>query len=182
LLNTRIYLAEFPDGYIQEYSANRIAEAIYDNVDDNGTDELLFDSIIGHERIPTQDQHNQNTFSTQGWNTCIAWKDGTSSWHTLADVKNSYPVQLAEYAIEYKLDKKRAFSWWIKTTIKHWKAFIKATKKRFAKRSHKFGIQVPQTVEEALRIDKETNTTFWRNAIHKEMKNNRLAFQFLEED
>ena len=182
LLNTRIYLAEFPDGYIQEYSANRIAEAIYDNVDDNGTDELLFDSIIGHEHIPTQEQHDQNTFSTQGWNICIAWKDGTSSWHTLADVKNSYPVQLAEYAIEYKLDKKRAFSWWIKTTIKHWKAFIKATKKRFAKRSHKFGIQVPQTVEEALRIDKETNTTFWRNAIHKEMKNNRLAFQFLEED
>jgi hypothetical protein len=28
LLNTRIYLAEFPDGYIQEYTANSIAESI----------------------------------------------------------------------------------------------------------------------------------------------------------
>jgi len=31
-------------------------------------------------------------------------------------------------------------------------------------------------------IDKETKTTFWRDAIHKEMKNNRMAFKFLEEN
>jgi len=31
-------------------------------------------------------------------------------------------------------------------------------------------------------IDQQTGTTFWRDAIHKEMKNNRLAFKVLEED
>lgn len=49
LLNTRIYLAEFPDGYIQEYTADSIAESIYNHVDDDGNDELLFDAIIGYE-------------------------------------------------------------------------------------------------------------------------------------
>jgi hypothetical protein len=53
---------------------------------------------------------------------------------------------------------------------------------RYAKRSHKFGIQVPGTVKEALEIDKTTNTTFWHDAIQKEMKNNRIAFKFLDED
>ncbi len=59
---------------------------------------------------------------------------------------------------------------------------MKSTHKRYLKRRHKFGIRVPKTVEEALRIDRSTKTTFWRDAIHKEMKNNCLAFMFLEED
>ena len=37
------------------------------------------------------------------------WKDGTSSWHSLADVKNSYPLQLANYAIKNGLEKEAAF-------------------------------------------------------------------------
>jgi hypothetical protein len=36
-------------------------------------------------------------------------------------------------------------------------------------------------VEEALEIDRQTNTTYWKDAIHKEMSNNRKAFRFLEE-
>jgi hypothetical protein len=38
------------------------------------------------------------------------------------------------------------------------------------------------TVEEAMKIDKDTNTSHWRKAIQKEMTNNRKAFQFLEEN
>jgi hypothetical protein len=144
-------------------------------------DELLFDAITGHERTQEDNAVSNRKFTTTGWKFCITWKDGTSSWHSLADVKGSYPLQLADYAIQHGLEKEKAFVWWLKPTLKHKKAFIKAAKRRFAKRSHKFGIRVPQTVEEALQINKETRTTFWRDAIHKEMKNNRLAFQFLEE-
>jgi len=58
---------------------------------------------------------------------------------------------------------------------------IKAAKARYARRTHKFGIRLPNTVDEALVIDRETNTTFWFDAIQKEMKNVRVAFKFLEE-
>jgi hypothetical protein len=37
-------------------------------------------------------------------------------------------------------------------------------------------------VEEALAIDKETNTSFWFHAIQKEMKNTKQAFQVFEEN
>ena len=41
---------------------------------------------------------------------------------------------------------------------------------------------IPRTVAEALQIDKDTNTSYWTNAIEKEMKNNRVAFQFLKDN
>ncbi len=70
------------------------------------------------------------------------------------------------------LQNEPAFKWWVKPTIRRKKRILKATKTRYAKRIHKFGIKVPQTVEEALQIDVDTKTTFWRDAIKKEMINN----------
>ncbi len=99
----------------------------------------------------------------------------------MADIKNSYPVQLAEYAIQNNLQDAPAFEWWVTTTLKRKKSFFKAVKARYAKRSHKFGIRVPKTIDEALAIDRETNTNFWHDAIQKEMKNNRIAFKFLDD-
>ncbi len=48
ILNSRIYLAEFPDGHVQEISANVIAEAIYNQIDDEGHNEQIIHDIIGH--------------------------------------------------------------------------------------------------------------------------------------
>jgi hypothetical protein len=41
---------------------------------------------------------------------------------------------------------------------------------------------VPKTVEEAFRLDEESGTTLWREAIEKEMKNVRIAFEFKDGD
>jgi hypothetical protein len=57
---------------------------------------------------------------------------------------------------------------------------ISAVKTRYLKRNQKFGIDIPRFVEEVLAIDKETNTTYWADAIENEMRNNRIAFHFLE--
>ncbi len=98
ILNSRIYLAEFPDGHIQELSANSIVEAIYNQVDDDGFDEQFFHDIIGHryntkllsqeelERIQylRENPGQGKRFCTlKGWEICISWNDGTTSWHTL---------------------------------------------------------------------------------------------------
>jgi hypothetical protein len=186
ILNTRVYLASFPDGHIAEYSANLITEAIYNNVNDDGTDEFIFDAIIGHGKDETAINNTTITpttwYTTKGWLLCISWRDGTSSWHTLADIKQSYPLELAQYASTNQLETKPAFSWWVKHTIKHRQASIKAVKRCYLKKTHKFGIRVPQTVEEAIQIDLDTKSHYWRDAIHKEMKNCRVAFKVLEED
>mmetsp|Transcript_18822 Transcript_18822/g.26690 ORF Transcript_18822/g.26690 Transcript_18822/m.26690 type:complete len:441 (+) Transcript_18822:2780-4102(+) len=46
---------------------------------------------------------------------------------------------------------------------------------------YKFGLRVPNTVQEALEIDKERGDTFWQDAINKEMSNVRIAFDIRSE-
>jgi hypothetical protein len=41
---------------------------------------------------------------------------------------------------------------------------------------------LPKTVQEAYEINKETGTDYWHKAILKEMKNNAVAFKFLDDD
>ncbi|KAI2501062.1 Reverse transcriptase (RNA-dependent DNA polymerase) [Fragilaria crotonensis] len=49
--------------------------------------------------------------------------------------------------------------------------------KRYWRTTHKFGIRVPKTVEEALAIDEETGTDFWRKALGKEMTKVKVAWK-----
>jgi hypothetical protein len=155
-----------------EFSANTITEAIYNSVDEDGMENVLFLDIIDHRNnseaslkeqaqlTPPNEQSNKvhPCFTTKGWEICIAWQDGSTSWHKLSDVKNAYPLQLAEYVTKNGIANKPAFAWWVKPMMKQRKLYIKSSHTRYAKRTHKFGIRVPRTVEEALRIDKETNT------------------------
>ena len=92
-------------------------------------------------------------------------------WIPLADLKESYPVQVAEYVVNNKLASEAAFAWWVLHVLKKHDRIIKKVKSRYWKRTHKFGIEVPHSVEEALAIDKKTGTDFWMKAIEKEMKN-----------
>jgi hypothetical protein len=47
------------------------------------------------------------------------------------------------------------------------------------KGTHKFGIALPKTVNEALELDKRNDNTFWADAIAKEMKDICIAFKIL---
>ena len=52
---------------------------------------------------------------------------------------------------------------------------------RYWEQSHKYGIRLPESVDEGIRIDKESGTEFWTKAINKEMANVQLAFKILDE-
>ena len=47
------------------------------------------------------------------------------------------------------------------------------------KRTHKFGIESPNTVKEAFELDKKNGNTLWADAIAKEMRDVRVAFKIL---
>jgi hypothetical protein len=36
--------------------------------------------------------------STKGWELCCEWRDGSTSWQSLKDLKESHPLQVAEFA------------------------------------------------------------------------------------
>jgi len=64
ILDTRVYEVEFPDGTINEYAANILAEALYAQVDVDGNRYLLLKAIIDHKKDSTA--LSKNEYST--WN------------------------------------------------------------------------------------------------------------------
>ncbi len=89
---------------------------------------------------------------------------------------------MAEYAVSMGVNHEPGFNWWVPHTLRKHDSIIALIKKlsaRYLKRTHKFGIECPKTVEDALELDKHNNNTMWANAIAKEMKNVRVAFDLL---
>ena len=128
ILDTRNYEVEFPSGEVGEYTANVIAENMYTQCDINGNQFLLMEAIIdnkadGHA-VKTADMHimikgrRHLRKTTVGIHLCIQWKDGSTSWERLADMKESFPVEVAEYAVAREIDQGPAFVWWVPHILK----------------------------------------------------------------
>jgi hypothetical protein len=97
-------------------------------------------------------------------------------------MKESNPVEVAEYAVAAAIHHEPAFAWWVDWTLKQRDRIIAAVNNCTLKRTHKFGIAIPRTVEEAYKLDKENGHDNWAKAIIKEMTNVREAFQVLNEN
>jgi hypothetical protein len=129
LLDTREYDVEFRDGHSESLSANLIAQHLFSQIDEEGNIHVLLDDVIDHERgeraVSKEDAFvmNRNGVkrrreTTQGWKLLCQWKDGSTNWVALKDMKQSYPIQVAEYAIANRIADEPAFLWWVHNTVK----------------------------------------------------------------
>jgi hypothetical protein len=110
------------------------------------------------------------------------FKDSSTTFESLKDLKESHPLEMAEYAITQGIDQEPAFNWWVPQVLRLHKCIISLVKKRkmsYLKKNMKFGIKVPTLVDHALKIDKRNGNTLWAKAIAKEMKDVRIAFKCL---
>jgi len=187
LFDTREYVIEFTDGTQENYLANIIAENMYAKVDSEGNQYQLLDEISDHRKdasaIPIADgftrSKNGNAVpkvTTRGWELLCNWKDGSTSWVKLKDIKDSYPIEIAEYAVANRIADKPAFNWWTKSVLRKRNRIIAKLKSKYWTRTHKFGIQVPKSAEQALQLDKEAGNDLWRKAINKEMDKAKVAW------
>ena len=194
LLNTAIYDVEFPDGEIREYAANLIAENMYAQVDSEGYRYQLLQSIVDYEKdasaiatedlyINTKSGQKRMRKTTSGWNLLVQWKDGTQEWVPLKELKQSNPLEVAEFAAASGIDKEPAFIWWVPYTLRRRDRIIASVNARARARTptHKYGVELPRTIDEALALDKINGNTLWRDAINKEMGNLKVAFDILPE-
>ena len=193
MLDNRIYEVEFPDGHRTSLAANAIAENLFAQVDPEGNRHVMFQSIIDHrtngKEIPMDDAYvtgkndtKRRRETTQGWEVLIEWKDGSSTWVALKDAKESYPVQLAEYAVASRISEQPAFAWWVPFTLRKRNRILAKVKSKYWVWTHKFGIRIPKTIKEALALDAENGDTQWWDAICKEMRNVRPAFEVRDKD
>ena len=129
-LNTITYDVESPDGQVKEYGANIVAENMLTQVDSDGYSLSLMDSIIDHQRDPSQAIPIEDKYimtksgqkwlqkTTKGWKLLIRWKDKSKVWINLADMKEAHPVETAEYARARGISNEPAFTWWVPYTLR----------------------------------------------------------------
>jgi hypothetical protein len=188
-LDTRTYEIEFPDGRSDEYTTNVIAENMYAQCDIEGRQNNIMEGIIDHKTdghaVYTADmyiKHGRNKKmrkTTKGWHLCVEWKDGTARWERLADLKESNPIEVTEYAATKSLLDTPDFVWWSTHVLKKRTIIISTVTKRYHNRTHKFGIEVPKIWYDCVRLDKENDNTIWQDAARKEMNNVRIGFKII---
>ncbi|KAI2502896.1 Reverse transcriptase (RNA-dependent DNA polymerase) [Fragilaria crotonensis] len=193
LLDSRKYEVHYLDGQIEELTANLIAENLMAQVDEEGRRQMMLSDIIDHRVLPDAIPQSQGTYvntygvkrrktTTRGWELLVEWRDGSSDWVTLKDLKDSYPVELAIYATTHKLGDEPAFAWWVPYTLRKQKRILQKVKTKYWARTHKYGIRIPKSIKEAMEIDKEMGNTLWMDAIKLEMRNVRIAFEEFDGD
>jgi hypothetical protein len=154
---------------------------------------MLLSGIIDHrvsrEAIPKSQGTYVNSYgvnrcktTTRGWKLLVEWRDGSSDWVSLKDLKDIYPVELALYAKkERKVDDEPAFAWWVPYIL--WKQrVLQKIKSKYWVRTHKYGMRIPKNIKEAMDIDRENGNTMWMDAMKLEMRNVRIAFEAFDGD
>jgi hypothetical protein len=193
ILDTRLYEVEFPDGSTEAFTANTIAENLYAQMDKEGNLYQILKEIVDHEKdnraiskdngwVMSGNGQRKPKITTIGWSFQVEWADGSTSWVPLKDLKASNPVEVAEYVVANQISEEPAFAWWVRPTLRKRDRIIKKVKSRYWERTHKYGVEMPKAVSEALAIDRRNGNSLWRDAIEKEMKNVMAAFEFKDDN
>ena len=107
LQQKRMYGVEYSNVYKTVMTANAITSNLFSQVDQDGQRFLLFNAIIdlrtdgaqikvGDYVIHMSNGNKRSRDTTKGWEVCIQWKDGSSTWNQVKDVTESFLVQLVE--------------------------------------------------------------------------------------
>jgi hypothetical protein len=119
ILDSRLYEVEFPDGSTDLFTANTIAESMYSQIDDEGHTYQLMDEIIDHQKDGTAVSKGEGSrMTTKGWKLLVQWKDKTLNWIDLKDLKESNPIETAEYAVANQISDEPAFAWWVRKVLR----------------------------------------------------------------
>ena len=102
ILDIREYCVDFDDGEVIELTENGISDFMYAACNESGNEYLMIDSIVNYHKsnkaISVSSQkvvHRDQSFmcrSTVGWQICIQWKEGSTAWQDIKDMKESHPV------------------------------------------------------------------------------------------
>ena len=172
LMNTLVYDVKFTDGDVREFSANIICENMYSQVDNEGFHHDILDSVVDcrknsdaisndNKYITTKSGQRRLRKSTVGWDMKLSWTNGSESWVPLSLIKNSNPIETSEFAVAWNLASEPAFAWWVPYTLRKRDTVISAVKDRVKRVSHKYGVELPKSVKEALEIDARNGNNVW---------------------
>ena len=119
ILDTRTYEVEFINGQNAELAANVIAHNMFAQCNSKGNTYSYPVSSIT-EKMTLQLKRricisNTGQICIRGkpqkeWSPCVEWKDGSTSWEHLANLKESNPVEVADFTTAHGLDTEPAIA------------------------------------------------------------------------
>lgn len=127
-LDQREYVIKYDDGTSDQMFGNIIAANLYAEMDETGITHTMLRDIVDHRRTNDAISKDDGYFvlkygakvpkqTTKGWDICVEWRNGETSWIPLKDIKVTNPVEVAEYAIANKIQDEPAFAWWVPVVI-----------------------------------------------------------------
>ena len=101
--NNYVYKVEYPDGTIEELTANIISENMLSQVEYEGHHYKVLAKVIDHKRydsaitkvnglIKSSNGNLHSKSTNRVWNILVEWKDGSVDWVPLKDLKQPNPV------------------------------------------------------------------------------------------
>ena len=141
-----------------------IAENLFAQLDDDGQRFQLLDETTDH-RMEDDACHGDDAYisnrkgkkhlrkSYREWSLLVAWKDDSTNWIKLKDIVNSNLIEMAEYALNNKLNQEPAFSWWSSFVLRKRDHIISKVNSKYWGRTHKYGIEIPKSTDDAKCID-----------------------------
>ena len=98
------------DGHEKDLQHNFIATNMFTQADSEGRQFLLLDKILDFRKLDSAvekkdgyiDGHNGNRhkkITTKGYELLTSWKDGSTDWIPLKDMKASNPLETAKFVV-----------------------------------------------------------------------------------
>ena len=116
-------------------------------------------------------------------------------WLDIKDLNSLYPLDISQYAVSNKINEDPSFNWGVKDSLHTRDRIVSGverlgvyvydtgqcgSKNKYWRTTHKFYIEVPQTVQDYLETDRKTVTDLWVKYIRKDMKIFRITLQKLD--
>ena len=93
-----------------------------------------------------------------------------------------HPIKTVKYAISQNLQRVLAFNLWVPLVVKKCEHIILLAKKwsaHYLKNTHKFGVRLLKSLDEAYSLDAENENFLWTKAISKYMTDVNVDFKAL---
>lgn len=95
------------------------------------------------------------TTTTRSRKPHVQWRDSSSIWTDINELKDFNPIdRFSEYAVANRIKNETVFAWWRPEVLR--------------RRNRIIGIRLPKSIEEALRIEKETDAYYYARRSTRE--------------
>ena len=157
ILNTRISKVEYKDRHKDSLAANKITENMFAQFYGRVNLHFLFQEVEDYRFNGTGIKEQDASIITRngikhcretknGVEVFAQWKDEKTTWATLKDMEYSYPVQMAE---QRRIVGNPEFACWIRNVLTKRKFIIGKLKLKYWVCTHKFGVKIPKSAQEA---------------------------------